>query len=270
MAIGLGRIADALKNNRFHFRKNIFYILSIPLTLILLSLEHDRLGSAFAVLLLLVFSIQTVYVLKRHKWFISCMTGLILLAISSVWILKEVTYENSAWHSLRIDAKVAIEVDRYDGWQTGAMPINDLGAQVNLSNYQRISWAIVGARLLSENPLGYGLLSLSFRALGKQIWPSAQLSWTHSGWLDFALGYGFPGVTLLLSAIVFTWRSANTLEAPWRQMVRWGLGMMAGVMCVKELSTEVTVNAMIFMTIWGAAMSLCPRSQGNLEKIYPN
>lgn len=67
-------------------------------------------------------------------------------------------------------------------------PMNGLSQVPTDSNYSRLAWAIVGSRLLAENPLGYGFMSLSFAALGKEKWPDSELSWTHSAWLDFGLG----------------------------------------------------------------------------------
>lgn len=54
-----------------------------------------------------------------------------------------------------------------------------------------------------ENPQDCGLLSLSFGAPSKERWPNSEMSWSHSAWLDFTLGYGIPGLMLLLSATLF-------------------------------------------------------------------
>lgn len=107
-----------------------------------------------------------------------------------------------------------------------------------------------------HNPFGYGLLSLSFGGLGKQVWPNADISWTHSAWLDFALGYGFPGLLLIWSALFLAWRRSKGLQRPWRALGRWGLFIAAAVMFTKEISTEVVVNAMIFMVILVSAINL--------------
>lgn len=107
-----------------------------------------------------------------------------------------------------------------------------------------------------QNPLGYGLLSLSFGGLGKQIWPNAQISWTHSAWLDFALGYGLPSLIMIWLAIALAWQRAKALNPPLNTLGRWGLLIAAAVMLTKEISTEVVVNSMMFMIVWVTAMGL--------------
>lgn len=107
-----------------------------------------------------------------------------------------------------------------------------------------------------QNPLGYGLLSLSFGGLGKQIWPNAQISWTHSAWLDFALGYGLPSLIMIWLAIALAWQRAKALNPPFNTLGRWGLLIAAAVMLTKEISTEVVVNSMMFMIVWVTAMGL--------------
>ena len=264
LAIGLGQIANAIKMSCFRWQDQSIYILSIPLTLMVFAHEGDRLGAAFALLFVLIFIFQMVLLSFQKKRSKRYLLGIIFIVISSLFVLKGVSFDNPVWATLWADAKIAFQVDRYDGWQTRVMPLNESGRPVNASNYERISWAIVGSRLLFQNPLGYGLLSLSFGGLGKQIWPNADLSWTHSAWLDIALGYGLPGIILLLSAIGLILKGSVNLAAPWRQIAISGLGSMTLVMFAKELSTEVVVNAIIFVATWAATMNLIKIDKNNL------
>lgn len=261
MAIGLGCMLNALQQGTFNLKSLVVYLLNIPLTLTLFTLEGDRLGGAYGLLLISLFAFVSMW--KAAKIKKSALTVLVIISLIglSVWIVQKVTFENSVWHSLWVDAKVAVQVDRYDGWRTRIMPINELGAPANPSNYERISWAVSGGRLLVQNPFGYGLLSLSFGGLGKQIWPNADISWTHSAWLDFALGYGFPGLLLIWSALFLTWHASKYLNNPWRELGRWGLLIAVVVMMTKEISTEVVVNAMIYMVVLVGAINLTAKSR---------
>ncbi|MDP1526757.1 MAG: O-antigen ligase family protein [Rhodocyclaceae bacterium] len=70
------------------------------------------------------------------------------------------------------------------------------------SAYFRIAWARQAIDMIGEHPLGIGFGHDSFgRAIearhGIAGWGSS-----HSGWLDFALGVGLPGLALLLVAAV--------------------------------------------------------------------
>jgi O-antigen ligase len=68
-----------------------------------------------------------------------------------------------------------------------------------------VAWALAGIKLLQENPLGYGLLTLSFERLSKQKWENSLLGLTHSGWIDFSLGYGILGLLLFIGASFGVW-----------------------------------------------------------------
>ena len=256
MAVGLGCIAYELRSSEFRWRKVWIYLLSVPLTLGVFANEGDRLGSAYGFLALGIFIFISIVKSTKRKNFYVPLIIVCTLLVTSTLIAKKMTYQNPAWQTLWVDAKVAVQVDRYDGWRTRIMPLNELGTPVNASNYERISWATAGGRLLLHNPFGYGLLSLSFGGLGKQVWPNADISWTHSAWLDFALGYGFPGLLLIWSALFLAWRRSKGLQRPWRALGRWGLFIAAAVMFTKEISTEVVVNAMIFMVILVSAINL--------------
>lgn len=256
MAVGLGCIANDLKRKTLHWQSTIFYLLSVPLTLALFELEGDRLGAAYGLALLGVFALVVVRNMIKVRRPILSMLALALMVAVSVWLVQKVTYQSPLWHQFWADAKMAVQVDKYDAWQTRVLPINELGIPASDSNYMRISWAIVGTRLLMQNPLGYGLLSLSFGGLGKQIWPNAQISWTHSAWLDFALGYGLPSLIMIWLAIALAWQRAKALNPPLNTLGRWGLLIAAAVMLTKEISTEVVVNSMMFMIVWVTAMGL--------------
>ena len=260
MAIGLGSILNALKQGTFHLKRLIVYLLSIPLTLVLFALEGDRLGAVYGLLLIGVFAFfATCYAIKINKYALTILVIISLMGLGAS-IVQKVTYKNLIWHSLWVDAKVAIQVDRYDGWRTRILPSNELGVEVNPSSYERISWATAGGRLLLHNPFGYGLLSLSFGGLGKQIWPNADISWTHSAWLDFALGYGFPGLVFIWLALSFACQGSRRQTSPWCRLGSWGLLIAAAVMFTKEISTEVVINAMIFMIVFTCGISMAATS----------
>jgi hypothetical protein len=52
--------------------------------------------------------------------------------------------------------------------------------------------------------------------------PDSQIEKTHSGWLDFALGVGFPGLLLTWAAIVLTLKKAiKELKGPTLNLSNW-------------------------------------------------
>ena len=233
----------------------------IPLTLLIFYIENDRLGTFFGLALIVIAFVSIgIAVIRNRSWLVL----LIFLAVifSSATILWGSFKQNTQWLTLVSDTKVAIQqVDHLDNWrynriQMKGYPLNESGQPVSSSNYERISWAIVGARFVAERPLGYGLLSLSFGRLCKEKWPDSEMSWSHSAWLDFTLGYGVPGLLLLAIAIFLTWRNSGKSPAPWFLIGRWSLPMLSAVFLVKEISSEVFINAFIFLIVLASTLSL--------------
>ena len=73
-----------------------------------------------------------------------------------------------------------------------------------LNTYSRVAYAVVGIRLIGQYPLGYGSINKSFNGLQdeSQIYHE-HTGQVHSGWIDFGLGFGLPGLGLLFSALMF-------------------------------------------------------------------
>ena len=261
VAVSIGLVVIRLKNKTFSFFNSFLYLACIPFTLLIFYIENDRLGTFFSLALLLTaFILIGLAVVRNFSWLT---LAIFLLAIcSSAWILWGSFNQNSQWLSLIADTKVAVQqVDKLDNWrynriQAKGYPFNELGQPVSASNYERISWAIVGTRFVVERPLGYGLLSLSFGRLCKEKWPDSEMSWSHSAWLDFTLGYGLPGLLLLVAAILLTWLNSKASPTPWLLIGRWALPILSAVFLVKEISSEVFLNAFIFLIVFTSTLSL--------------
>jgi O-antigen ligase len=153
---------------------------------------------------------------------------------------------------------LSINIDSTDEWKyQGAkgMPKNSKNETVDTSTYFRITWFIAGIDLLKENPLGYGLLTTSFDKLSKQKWPDSLLGLTHSGWLDFSLGYGILGFFLMAYAFVRAWLYGFKLDDPWRTFVIYGFLTIGVTFFFKEISYEIVVNGLIFLIVFVSSYS---------------
>lgn len=263
-AIALGKIIQIIEQNNFGLRNSWPYLAILPLTVALFFIEADRFGMVYAMIFL---ALSLGIILFKYCRRLSWRGGVILLSVVTVsfGLVSLSVSKNPQWQTLLADSKVAVQVDRYDNWKNRnkGYPINELGQIPTDSNYSRLAWAIVGSRLLIENPLGYGLMSLSFASLGKDKWPDSDLSWTHSAWLDFGLGYGLPGLFLLVLAVMLGWHYSTHSKAPWNLIGRWGLASMALVLTTKEVSAESAINAVIFLVFWVSALSLGNNSRSN-------
>lgn len=245
--------------NSFHSATKyyFFYVASLVLTPTLFFLEGDRTGLLISGLLLMLATIGGFYQAVRGFNLKSILVSLVFFigfAVASLGFIKKFDH----WRSMVATAKVAFAVDTYDEWKFQGLrgyPKNELGETTEGSNYERIAWATAGTKLLFENPQGYGLLTLSFDHLTKKKWPDSHLSMTHSGWIDFALGYGIPGLFLLFSASLICWRSGFYMSSPWSGFVIWGFGSLNIIFLMKELSNEICVNAFIFIILFIASLS---------------
>lgn len=259
LAIALGQMIYSIQAYQFKLRSSIAYLLAIPFTLLMFHVEGDRLGIAYGLTLIaaaIFFGFLPMLKQKQVPW----KAGAILLGLLLVsgYIAIKAIQSNPLWKPLIADAKVAVQVDHFDHWKNRSKgyPVNEFGAIPSDSNYSRIAWSIVGSRLIVEEPLGYGLMSLSFAALGKERWPDSDLSWTHSAWLDFALGYGLPGLFLLAGAAALAYRNGRYLSYPWRVLGCWAIPSACLVMLAKEVSSEAIINALVFIIVLVSAISI--------------
>jgi hypothetical protein len=168
------------------------------------------------------------------------------------------------------DTIVAVDINASEEWKyqgANGMPLNKYGKPVDTSIYFRITWALAGVELLKENPLGYGLLTLSFERLSKQKWENSLLSMTHSAWVDFGLGYGFIGIFLLISASIGAWLGGFKLSDPWKSAALWGFGFLNIVFLLKEISYEITVNAFIFLILFFAVLQIIEFDKNRQEEL---
>jgi hypothetical protein len=242
------------------------YLASIFLTPLLFFLEGDRTGlllvTFFSFLNVLVFLSRSFKIFKLKPFLIVCaFTFFSVLTLFAFFI--KFKQSNLVFSNVQI----AINIDQSDHWKyQGAhgLPKNIKGLAIDESTYLRVSWFIAGSRLLSENPLGYGLLTLSFDHLSKNKWPGSILSMTHSGFLDFALGYGYLGIGLLLAASFGAIWKSYFFSANWNSLF-WGFGVLFLVMLFKELSYEITVNAYIFFILIISGLGLSFLTMNNSE-----
>lgn len=77
-------------------------------------------------------------------------------------------------------------------------PLTPSGGQIEESAYARAAWAHQAVRGIGEHPLGLGFGRDGFGRVIAERYGFRGMVSSHSGWLDFALGAGLPGLGLLL------------------------------------------------------------------------
>jgi hypothetical protein len=272
VALAVGCLQNLIRTGSKNIVAYFIYLSVLPITLFNFQVEDTRNGFAYA-FILVVLGLFGLWLGKSRQFIFRklALTALLFAATSYVGYLG--FKDDARWNTFIPDAKVAIQVDQFDHWKyCGAAPhgypVNELGKTVTQSNYERIAWAVVALRLIRDNPLGYGVMDLSFAYLGRIQWPEAEcLHQSHSAWLDFTLGYGIPGVLLLLLAAILAWAYSKDAPQPWADIGRWGLGSMMLLLITTEISSEIFVNALIFLIVLTSTLSLrfSQISSGNNE-----
>lgn len=93
-------------------------------------------------------------------------------------------------------------------------PATPSGAPLEESAYARAAWTHQAVLAIREHPLGLGYGRDGFgRAIAERYGQKGMVS-SHSGWLDFALGAGLPGLALLLLT------AGLGVQGAWRQFRR--------------------------------------------------
>lgn len=131
--------------------------------------------------------------------------GLLIFSLGA-WKIHS-HFSTGGWDSLMADVKTAVDVENNLEWKTDnagkVLPLNEYGVPVSPSTYMRVAWAVVGIQLIERHPFGYGSINGSYHGLLELegIDPGKH-GQTHSGWVDFGLAYGVPGLLLLAGALL--------------------------------------------------------------------
>lgn len=180
-----------------------------------------------------------------------------LVALSLLALIVQAHLKNAPeWRTLVADMKVGTDIDHQQHWkdqQRFPPPKNDLGITVADSAYARTAWSVAGLRLLTEYPLGFGVLEQSFGALAVLEWrdfhpPSGKTRGsTHSGWLDFALAVGLPGILIVLLWMGLAWFRALGQNGHWANIVRLSIPSIGLTYLLAEVCTDHFIELLFFL-----------------------
>lgn len=196
-----------------------------------------------------------------------------LLLITAFGVKKHLE-SNEAWRMLWPDVKVGFDIDHHESWKNrDAYPLqmNEYGIAANASTYERIAWARAGIQLIKENPQGYGLINHSFGALAIEKWPNFQKpigktrGATHSGWIDFTLGLGIPGLLLVLTPLGASFWRALRKEGFWYAYIAWTVPTITLIYAITEVSSDHFIELLFFMVAVFCGMTLKPNDNALLS-----
>jgi len=183
--------------------------------------------------------------------------SIITLTIFAGTFIYQQLQHNQGWITLLEDAKIAVQIDKYPEWQTsntsGIYPKSESGRSVAGNNYERVAWAVVGVKMLQQNPLGLGVLHNPFNKLLRKDFPLATAAATHSGWIDIALSFGLPGLILLWGIVFSIFYLGICSGGPFKITVTIMISMIFLLYLVGELNFKHTIEILFY---WLAMLSV--------------
>ena len=183
----------------------------------------------------------------------------LIFSLFSVFSFKHIQ-QQPTWLYLHQDIGVALQTEQFINWkykngQRGILE-NASHRPVSITTYERIAWFKEGSKLIPKYPLGYGLIQDSFKYLGIKEWPDSDLTHTHSGWIDLALGFGIPGVLLVFIAIVFAFLQCLKSDDYYARSGIFILPLFTFVFLTSEMCEKLSYEFFIFIIVFYAALGI--------------
>jgi hypothetical protein len=213
-AAAVGNLIQLLTNKTPKANKKYIFLFSAGLVLVMASsiLSSTKNGVAIQVFLCLFLATALIgsYVASKQLFNVKNLAAisLILLTLGFAAHFHYKTH-STGWNSIFADVAVAIDIDRHTQWQkregSVAMPLNHLGKPAAMNTYYRAAYAAAGVRLIGMYPFGYGSINQSFFGMQKHAGiQSEHLGQIHSGWIDFGLAFGIPGLAIVFLILLST------------------------------------------------------------------
>lgn len=169
-------------------------------------------------LIVLMQGLRTSNVKSLSYWTLLTSVFAVLLTSLIVFWQYDQKYEQKLGNLVG-DIHFSVQINKHSQWQRDPQfsgprnPSDQKGRVVHESTYERAAWFVKGGELLRDNPWGAGFSHLAFRYFMLQENPNLGLYKTHSGWLDYALGLGLPGLLLTWLAMgLIVWKSFSALR----------------------------------------------------------
>ena len=185
------------------------YFLGIALVLFSALLSSTKNGIAIALALCMLLSIvilaKAFWSFKGSKKAAITLVILMLGLTALIWQGHK-SFAYKGWDTILEDVRTAVDIDKNTQWQskegTVEAPLNSLGIPAALNTYSRFAYIAVGIRLIDQYPLGYGSVNQSFNGMQTHanIYHEHE-GQVHSGWIDFGLAFGLPGLSLIFFAL---------------------------------------------------------------------
>lgn len=240
----------------------LWWVMGLALVLVSALVSSTKNGIAIALglcmLLALVVTVNSILYKGGSKVLSVTVVLTIIFLSAGIW-KGHTSLALRGWDTVFQDAALGLDIDGNTQWQkrdgSVPMPMNSQGLEAATNTYSRFAYAAAGMRLISQYPLGYGSINQSFKGLQEhaQI-PHEFEGQVHSGWIDFGLAFGMPGLlfifTSLVSIIYFGLKRKSKISLPWviicLAFIPFGI--------IAEISYKQYFEATIFFLVVGSTI----------------
>lgn len=240
-----GALFDYLRSIQFqwrYFRLLYFFYWLIGTLMVLWSFVYivdARNGVGLSTILYVFWFFCATIILSKSQIELSKIKNWIAFLFATIGLLLILyfaflqTKVNSGWASVVEDAKIAVQIDRYQNWQNPARfgyPQRSDGQAVTPGTYERVAWVTAGSKAILDYPTGVGVLSYPFAIHPKRP-PNMTIGHgqsgiaTHSGWVELGLGFGLPMLILIFGALLMSMVNAIRGTYP-AKMTILGFGVL--------------------------------------------
>jgi hypothetical protein len=235
-------------------------------------------GVAICMLLTCIFVVVTVFNIlknfKKNKYLLFALVIVVILG-GSLW-LNHSSKASPGWRSMLSDIATSVQVNKYLNWKNTlkyGVPVNADGQVVVWNTYERLAWASKGALLIKDYPMGYGTLThQSFPELLKLkdieiVCPMSSTCGTHSGWVDFGLAYGVPGILSLTLAIAFGLCAGLRIRDSYAVLACWIFLVALFAPLFQEIAMKHLFEIWLFIIAFASGLVTNPKaSEGNTHQ----
>lgn len=208
--------------------KLYLWLLPIAGGLFVAILSDSLNGILLTVLLILLTTLFVAYYLraKIHKYYYVATILIIIISLYSAISSPTVKYLWQGWES---NTRISMDIAKYPNWMRGewGYPLNVHGEKLPMSFYYRVARATAGVDLILENPLGYGVTRHAFERLLQKQHPEASVSHAENGYINLVCAVGFPGLILLVLAIISIYKQLKNSNSEWAHPAAWMIGVVA-------------------------------------------
>jgi hypothetical protein len=248
--------------------RQVWYLYSFSgllATLLMYYFSNTKNGFAmFVFLLIIAFFLSVKKLVKVNIPLFKLTTFTLACVVVFGYVINKHLDTNPAWSNLVADYKTSVKIEEHNNWKdkTSPLPINEHGVVVNGSTYERVAWARAGLELLTDHPLGYGLINHSFGALAIQKWSDFHKpdgnnrGSTHSGWLDFALGFGIPGLLMVTVPLMASYLRLRKGTDLWSEYATWAIPLVGISYLTTEVCTGHFIELLFFLTAMFSGLTI--------------